>query len=241
MSILHFGKGNNGNAIVHPVTPDKLNDGSHSCGFDQHGQLWVRWHDRLDPDCITGTIVADVRAKSCPICQRGWDNTTASLRNQTYIHSMERHAHTTCMNGFGHIKNFFRWHHLFCEQPMNKEGFDWAEIPNEYGSSWTGPWYRVTYKHLAEFPIVVGTRKRVDNVEVVGVTFQLEELFKEAFKNEDVTKSMSTHKLDGEDKPSWLIHAWTDEKAKEYVEKIVAILVAWKEKQKPEPVLPAQS
>jgi hypothetical protein len=237
MSIIHFGKGNTGNAIIQPVTPDKLNDGSSACGFDQHRQLWVRWHDRDDPTCISSTIVADVRTSICPVCQKGWDNTAASIRNQEFVNGMDRHAHRTCMNGYGHLRNFFFWHDLVCQTPMNQGGLEFVEIPNEYGSTWTGPWYRVTYRHLPDNSFILGARKRVYNVEVMNVSKELVDVFAKAFDSEKTTQESTVR----EDKPGWLIHAWTREKAQEYLQKIVGLLVAWKKETEPEPVLPAQT
>jgi hypothetical protein len=204
------------NDIIKPITPDRLKDGRPSCGFDGFNQLWVR---RDDGDAIYGNIVADVRGHVCPICQRGWENTTASIADQEFLHDMKRHAHRTCVNGYGHVSNFRFWHELMCSPDINREGLEFTEIPNQYGSYWTGPWYRVEFKHLPTHPFIVGARKRVFHIEMGGVDAELAGFLKLSFEAEKVTMEHAESR--------WLIHAWTREKAAKYVETMATLAVNW--------------
>jgi len=196
-----------GNDIVKPITPDGL------CGFDSYGQLWVWWiEDPQEPERKTGTIVADVRGKICPICQKGWVNTTESIRDQTYLHSMKRHVHRTCEYGSAHVNNFYYWHNLVCESEFNKKGLKFDETKNLYGSAWTGPWYRIKFNHVPNHEFIFGSRKRVYHMEVTNVDKELAAKLDEAFKDQEkITKGVS---VDADGKMSWIIHAWTKEYAK---------------------------
>jgi len=227
MSTIHFG-GSKGNEILKPVTPDRLNDGSPACGFDQYNQLWVRWHEHFggDDKSVTGTIVADVRNQICPICQRGWENTVESLRNQEHIQSMKRTAHRTCMNGYGHLSNHYFWHNLVCDEDINFNGLEFTETKNLYGSYWTGPWYRVVFNHIPTHAMVLGSRKRVYHIEIENIPKELADMLELLFSAEKTTRAYR----DG----SWIIHAWTKEKAAEYVGQISRLAMNWdSEKSKP--------
>jgi len=82
------------------------------------------------------------------------------------------------------------------------EQFDLLQIPNQYGSfSYRGPWFEVQTEIGT---ITIGWRKRVINIEWPTIGQDLLPLF----KDEDVTKSECN------------IHAWTEEKAIEYLSKI---------------------
>lgn len=213
-----------GNDIVKQATPELLNDGTPACGWDSYGQLWVRFNNHKDePKAWTGHIVGDPRAKICPICQRGWENTAASIANQEYLHSMERLAHRTCMDGYGHLSNFNFWHDLACggvERDRDNPSLKFEEVPNKYGSTWTGPWYKVTYAALPSHPFVVGARKRVFQLEIHGVPKELAELLEFSFKAEEVTKGLNA---DG----YWYIHAWGRDMATKYFRTLYSMANNW--------------
>jgi hypothetical protein len=200
------------NDIVKPITPDGM------CGFDSYGQLWVWWlEDPKEPERKTGTIVADVRGKICPICQKGWLNTTDSIRDQTYLQAMSRHVHRSCEYGSAHVNNFYFWHDLVCDNETNVKGLKFEETANLYGSKWTGPWYRVKFNHIDDHEFILGSRKRVYHMEMTNV-FDKDELrlLEEAFKDQDVTKYHSEEK-------SFVIHAHGKEDAKKYIKIMVKI------------------
>lgn len=224
MSGLTFDHKPGGNAIVKQATPELLADGTPACGFDNYGQLWTRVNDHPDdPKGWSGRIVADVRAKVCPICSRGWENTVKSISDQEHISSMERWAHKTCMNGFGHLSNFYFWHRIACDVPRDEKlpALKFDEIPNQYGSSWTGPWYAITYACVPQHPFTVGMRKRVYQIKIGGVPKEFGEFLDVAFKAEDVTKGMDS------DGNGWYIHAWGREKAERYYNSLYTYANNW--------------
>lgn len=235
MSAITFEHKPGGNAIIKPVTPELLADGTSACGFDSYGQLWVRFNN-IDSDDKgwTGRIVDDPRAKTCPVCQRGWENTVKSIADQEHIPSMERMAHRTCMNGYGHLSNFYFWHGTVCDVTRDEKlpSLRFEEVPNEYGSSWTGPWYRVTYACCPEHPITVGARKRVLYLKVHNVPKEFAEFLDVAFKTEDVTKGF-------DNEGNWYIHAWGREKAVKYFNSLYTYANNWQTelKRKAEPAV----
>ncbi|MCK9429375.1 MAG: hypothetical protein M0R17_05185 [Candidatus Omnitrophica bacterium] len=82
------------------------------------------------------------------------------------------------------------------------------EIPNEYCSSYCckhKPWFLVTTNKGI---IKIGWRKRVINIDWTGST--IKETAHTLFPNEDVTRG------------EYFIHAWSLEKAKEYIDKLLA-------------------
>lgn len=234
MSVIHFG-GGCGNEILKPITPEKLADGTPACGFDQYDQLWVRINHKDDPTSWTGHIVADPRAKVCPVCQKGWANTVESIADQEYIHSMERLAHRTCMNGYGHLSNFFFWHGVVCnvERDKEKPALKIEETKNLYGSGWTGPWYQIKYDCLPNHVFTVGMRKRVYQITISNVPKEFADLLEFAFKAEEqVTR--------GYDSDGWYTHAWGREKAEKYFNTIYNLANNWQTElaKKAEPTQP---
>lgn len=83
------------------------------------------------------------------------------------------------------------------------------EITNEYMGGKLDPWYLVTTKKGV---IKIGWRKRV--IVVDWTNSDIIDKPEDLFPNEDVTKSS------GYDKHK-LIHAWSYEKAKEYIDKLL--------------------
>lgn len=203
--------------IVRPITDDGL------CGYDQHGQLTCGRPDPLgDPNRVEYVFVADVRAMTCIICGHGWESTAKSIEDQTRWDLVA----TSPADGYVHETCFFRHHGLVERQEF------WSAIvaarvrfkglrtlpngywPKAYRDS-AKPWYEA---ELLDHPVklVLGTRKRVDHVELVaqgGVDLSWWEGAKEAFKTEDVTKEFSPRGV--------LLHAWTREKMREYVRRLV--------------------
>ena len=94
---------------------------------------------------------------------------------------------------------------LFFKEIFTSVGFKQIEmqsIPNEYSSSeWDGPWFKIT----TEIGMIkIGWRKRVMNIDWIAIRCGTDN-FLHLFASEDVTK--------GEN----YIHAWSKEKAIEYL------------------------
>jgi len=213
MTTSRIGPGGPKEFIVKPITP-KTKIGV--AGYDEFNQLAVCL---FTEDGFTAHHIRDVRAMICPICQRGWDSTVESLDNQYGLFQKpwtsekgERfmdhiYCHKTCYEGHLHVEERFMWEGIFCGF---KRSFGIEETPNQYGGGWNTPWYEIKYKNGLEF--TVGSRRRVFNISV-----KCDRDLSKDFESEGV---ITRYYSDGK----FHIHAWDKDKAKEYVQRITAIL-----------------
>lgn len=191
------------NCIKIPITPDG------NTGFDEYNQLFSIKGD-------TGHFITDVRAKICPICSRGWENTTESLQNQIYSHVHNKYMHKSCLEGAVYYQEYNFVYNIVVSSDVNIKGVDIKEIPNEYWDKDKLPWFKMIYFDIPNVEFVIGWRKRVRVVKIIDkniANYKIEDLF----KDEQVTKSLC---LDGVNN-SFYIHAWSDEDTKEYYVKMV--------------------
>lgn len=139
---------------------------AHDLGFDQYGQLIVRWNDN---GSTCSTICKDVRGITCSLCGKGWDVTAESFRNQYLCRTTEEWCHYTCFVGHLGMAEAEMWYSLLC-YPKKKETFipfDWNKIPNEYGGDFKTPWYLVKFDGY--FPkLKLGRRKHVYSMSEKG-------------------------------------------------------------------------
>lgn len=211
------------NDILRPLTADGL------VGWDQFNQLWL-W--RVDGKSRSGTVIADVREKTCPVCNRGWEATAESLGDQYHWDSRKQWVHESCFVRYQGLTEHDFWHEALCGV-FRFQGL--KEIPNEYRGAWNTPWYRIP---LSDVPrtLKLGTRKRVYHMEIEEEAAELppprdaeegaRRLVAKArmdfgkaealFASEDVTKSFGPQRV--------MIHAWTREKARQYLRKFAEIL-----------------
>ena len=211
------------NDIVRPLTQDGM------VGWDAHDQLWL-W--KAEGKNRVGTIIADVRGKTCPVCARGWEPTAVSLGDQYFWRSREEWAHESCFTRYLGIDEHEFWHGALCSV-VRFHGL--VKLPNEYGGAWNTPWYRIP---LCDVPrtLKLGRRKRVYHMEIEALEAELaaprdaeegaRRLVAKArmdfskaealFKSEDVTKEFSEHSV--------MIHAWDRERARQYLRKFAEIL-----------------
>jgi hypothetical protein len=212
------------NDILRPLTADGL------VGWDQFNQIWL-WE--VEGETRRGHIIADVREKICRVCNRGWETTAKGLGDQYYWQTREEWAHASCFVRYLALREYSFWHDALCgvfrfERP--------AEIPNEYGGAWNTPWYRVT---LLDVPrtLKLGHRKRVYHMEIepegryappaddtpeaaakrfaARARTNLSHATK-LFEAEEVTKEVGADMV--------LVHAWTEEKAREYLKHFAQVL-----------------
>lgn len=194
--------------IVRPITNDGL------VGYDQFDQLVVT---KKDGDFEMSTFIADVRDKTCTICNHGWEPNSISMADQYHWDLVDGYVHETCLNrhtGLVERSEFFR---ALVAARVRFKGL--KPIPNGYhgASMKERPWY---VAELLDYPVMfrLGARKRVDHVEVVaqgGVDLAWYGDAEKAFASEDVTKHFTS--------ASVLLHAWTTEKMREYVKKLAEI------------------
>lgn len=189
------------NVITNPITEDG------SIGFDSYNQFTIRWREG---DSTISQIVPDVRTHTCYICNRGWETTVPSLKDQWYDHTFKRPLHYTCQKGAIRWSEASFWLDVICSseaRPTNSP-LTVHEVENEYGACWNNPWYQITYEDIP-LVFVVGYRKRVWSLHVRGSLFPrlIQELDLQ-FKNEEVTKSFGQKEA--------YIHAWGKDDARRY-------------------------
>lgn len=197
--------------IVRPITDDGL------VGFDEFNNLVLCKH--LGDGNMSFTLIKDVRRDKCVICDRGWEASGPSMGDQLHWDLTKSHVHRSCS-----IR-----HEGLCERKEIWSAIVGARIQfsglhpieNGYwpkGDPWSAkPWYEA---ELTGFPVklVIGTRKRVINIEVRsqgGIKLDWWERAKEMFKDENTTKELSPNVV--------LIHAWGTEKMRSYVKQIAEI------------------
>lgn len=196
--------------IVRPITDDGL------VGFSREGALI---HCRKDAEYSTYTGIHDVRRQICIICNHGWQETAASLGDQSRWRLTETYVHRSCLirhEGLVERQEFqsavslanFRYHEM-------------VTLPNGYwaGSDpWSAkPWYQI---ELQDHPvkIILGARKRVLVIDVRpqgGTSLEWAKKAEEAFKDETVTKEFCEQQV--------MLHAWGAEKLRTYLKQICDI------------------
>jgi hypothetical protein len=205
--------------IVRPITDDGL------VGFDEQGHFV---HCTVDGDYRTFVGIVDVRRETCVICDRGWEETSASLHDQASWPLTKGLVHRSCLiRHEGLLERQGAWDAIVGAK-MRFGGL--LTMPNGYWrppDPWAKkPWY---YAELLDHPvkILLGSRKRVLNIEFHpqgGTKLEWAQEAEEAFRGEDVTKEFSECRV--------LLHAWGAEKMKRYV-KDIAELAGYARKEAP--------
>lgn len=199
------------NEILKPITPDGL------VGYDGYNQLQVVWEEepgrRISSPCFH-----DVRGKTCPICGLGWVLSSAGFRDQYLERATNRLVHERCWVGHLELTEAAMWYTLLCDcrpkEPLIT--WEWLPIPNEYGGGWKTSWYRV-FVGNGSCEMKLGRRKRVWHMSLHGVTWAQCDLAAELLKDENVTKWINPPRIPPGDCGEAGIHAWTREKAREYM------------------------
>lgn len=195
--------------IVRTITEDGL------VGFDQFDQLTLCSIDERR-GWTSYTHIADVRGKTCAICNRGWEPTGPSLSDQYLWSLLDEHVHLSCLAR--HLSLIERdavfW--AICDARIrfkrlyvDPNGYYLQEDPwGKYR-----PWYRA---ELLDHPysLLVGMRKRVWSIELRGECLWYEAASKE-FESENVTKEFS--------KTGVLLHAWGNENLREYIKRLAKV------------------
>lgn len=197
--------------IINSITPDGL------VGYDEFNQLTC---GRPEGSSMVYTFISDVRGKVCEICRHGWDLTSASMIDQTpwyLLDNGERKGqsivHRSCLVRHGALCDRRTFYMALVKAKVRWKGFEL--LPNGYWPSSypevEAPWYRA---ELIDYPaaFLLGARKRVVEVQVVPTGrakldwWHLAEL---QFADADVTKHFRPDSV--------LLHAWDDDKVREYV------------------------
>ena len=214
------------NDIVRPLNEAK------DLGYDQFGQLMaIKPHPYGSGTVMT--MVPDLRGKTCPICGRGWELDGASFWENARLEATGRHVHTRCMNGYLSAEEASFWSGTLCDISPDRPPFDGLKvIPNEYRGSWDTDWYLVdTFETRSglggadwdaprkpyKAKLKVGSRKRVYHMELFDLSPEQVTFLKGALGREEVTQYHEAS--------SFIIHAWTRAKAKEYLAAFVKAIL----------------
>lgn len=199
------------NDIIKPVTADG------NVGYDAHGQFWIYRYDPRDASRRIGSIYADLRGKSCILCDKEWKSEADDLADQFYVRNAEVHVHISCYQRHLTLLNRIEWVSAIYKSGLNELMETFTPVPNQYGGAWNTPWYNVTLKGGNSPILTFGARKRVDSISIKRLTQEQVAYLVEAFKNETTTQGK-----DGQD--GYMIHSWGAEKTVEYLTHIVAAL-----------------
>lgn len=179
-------------------------------GHDKFGQLMhtsYRHRDDSDDVSIVTQSIHDVRGLKCPICSVAWGRGVESMVNQIFHCSMEKWMHQTCYDGVVAHNEFMLFYWALVDAKLRFSGL--REIPNEYDGR--RPWYETDLIEYANVKLKFGHRKRVDVIEITGVSMP-----NNIFEKEDVTKDISP--------TSVMIHAWSEDDVRRYIKEIAAAL-----------------
>jgi hypothetical protein len=197
--------------IVRPITDDGL------VGYDKFDQLTLcspegKWKSY--------TFIADVRSKTCAICNHGWEPTGPSMADQYRWALLEEHVHLSCFVRHLGLIDRSEVYGAICDARIRFKGL--VVEPNGY---WRGddPWgkYRPWYSaELLDQPykLLIGMRKRVWSIELIaqgGTKCGWFEAASKEFEGENVTKEFGESRI--------LLHAWGSEKMREYIKRLVKV------------------
>lgn len=200
------------NDIVRPIAEDG------NIGFDQYNQLILQVPHPTEPDWSTIRPIADLRAATCSICGHDWDLNAQSWDDSFVWNRYNEYVHESCMVRRSALHDRDTFFSALVGARVRFKGLE--PIENRY---WRGAdrwskrhWYRA---ELIDHPVdfTLGSRKRVTHIEVKPIACQLDwwEAAAKDFATEDVTKSFG---------PSLIyIHAWSEEKEREYVRRFAEI------------------
>ena len=188
---------------------------------------------------MTGRIVKDMRGKTCLICGHGWELTAEAYSDQWHWQIHEDMVHETCMIRYVSLQDYALYWNALRDAGLR---FDVpARIPNAYWSPrdrWHArSWYRITLLD-SKRTLKVGFRKHVHHLEIERGDGDIDaKLAIELFKTENVTKGLVDLDLNSPkdwspnmNKDGWYVHAWSNEKAREYMVYFAAVLGLEKKK-----------
>jgi hypothetical protein len=164
---------------------------------------------------VSYTFIANTFGMTCLICCRGWDLTGASLADQYRWSLTESYVHRTCLDRHIGLTERAIYHDALCNAQIRFATLE--PVPNRYTGEPLRPWYQA-HAINTSFAFLLGYRKRVHHVEAVprvGTKLGWADAAREAFDGENVTKEFSSSSV--------LLHAWSDEKLREYLVTIARV------------------
>lgn len=219
--------------VVKPLTEDGL------FGFDAFDQLTVcEVEKRSNGPRVTSWHIADVRKKTCMICNHGWEPTGPALADQIFWDLTKEFVHSTCLSRHCGLIERQDVRNAIVQARIRFNGL--VPVPNGYDSSSSRPWYRAD---LLDYPyrLLIGWRKRVWEIALLPRpcaasspdyerSLAVERLAdqppmklsipwwgqaKMEFDAENVTKEFG--------EPQILLHAWSDDALRDYIRRLAEV------------------
>ena len=199
------------NEIVQPLNK------AGNFGYDGFGQLFA-W-GKGDYGDKTGRGVHDVRKRKCVMCEQPWNTEDVQdVLDQMVDRSLRALVHYSCVRRHLAVKERLAVIEAFSVMEAVGGGeMAISETKNQYGAAWNNTWYRIDLENHSHH-FIVGRRKRVWEIQVVTDDVDLIDFCVESF-TEDVTKG---RRADG-----YYIHAWSDDKLKEYARKLYEGIIGY--------------
>ena len=179
-------------------------------GWNEFKRLTHAQHYR-DGGITSTPCISDVRGKTCPLCNQGWELTTKSFVDQLDHSARGMLLHKSCWLRYENFNEYMLIHDALVEVVLR---FEQPEtIPNGYGGGYDTDWYLIRILDIDKPAILkFGTRRRVWSLELClddGEEWYDSSILEKLMKAENVT-----HELNGN---RFLIHAWTKERLKYYI------------------------
>lgn len=185
--------------------------------IDQFGQMQGSWEDG---GSTVSTIVVDLRGKRCYICGQPWELRGRAFTDHALVHERE-HVHQSCLTRVRTLTEWCAWEkHLGDARIFFVDG---RRVPNPYASRSIHYPDRFEFDldHVWRLKLVVGSRKRVDEIRFMGMPYELFQTVRTHFN--DTWKSTNGQQMDVAEEGSFVyVHTWNDEEIK-------AVLTQWRE------------
>lgn len=190
---------------------------------------------------LTTHMGRDPRKYRCSICGGGWESSCRSMRDYQFLYSAplgREHVHLSCYKNHLAMKNFELFSNAIKTAWVSCDGL--KEIPDEYGGAWGTPWYITNLFNVnvmvkgqrdrrVSLPegttLKMGRRKRVYSISLSSPVplLAVEDEATKGLLHDNVTRALAT--VDPKDAfTSLMVHAWTDEKVREYVRGVAWML-----------------
>jgi len=235
-----------------PVTdPDRM---IYIDEFGQQAYMKKEFYSDGTPQYVS-TFIHDPRGETCCFCGRGWEDSIKSITDYYHLNTAPKgreHAHMECWLNYLRRTDASLFHEaLAATRCLIWSGLE--EIKNQYGGAWNTPWYKTSitgfvdrshpdakdynkptprYAFDPKPELIMGARKRVYSLTLKfpqPVPFPKDEEAVKPLIEDDVTKSIDDNDYSpgeyGDEGSEFMIHAWNDDKVKEYIKAFACILI----------------
>ncbi len=189
------------NQIVKPIVPDGRT------GYDKYGQL-ISWTKPDAEGNSSGRMIKDVTAHKCYICDKSWELTSESLRDQVVFDG--KVAHDTCYYGWQKLTEYYTLQNALIDAGYL---FSMTEAEPQYPHS--TPWQTITILHNDKDrtdtgrSIFMGRRKRVWSINFKASNEQTPSEIAALFEDVEDTKYVNDD--------HFIVHAWSKKQLVDYL------------------------